>query len=164
MRAPGDHPHRGGAARGEFCNRLNRRLDRRLALPVRPPYALEEEGRLMKAARPLVFVLLVCGLALAAACGDRAVTAPPPPAASADLIGSLLGATGLLQCSNLPYDSTTQTVGIGGRSLSVRRHTPVIPAGALHQPTAITGLPPPGLGADAAHVQTPGAPVAGTPP
>ncbi len=103
----------------------------------------------MKAARPLVFVLLVCGLALAAACGDRAVTAPPPPAASADLIGSLLGATGLLQCSNLPYDSTTQTVGIGGGSLSVGPHTLVIPAGALTKPTAITMILPTGLGVNA---------------
>jgi len=48
----------------------------------------------------LVVALVVSG------CSDRALisapeTAPPPPEAS--LIGGLLGATGLLQCSNRPY-------------------------------------------------------------
>ncbi len=107
----------------------------------------------MKAARPLVVVLVVCGLALAAACGERTLTAPQsaPPAAAArpDLIGSLLGATGLLRCSNLPYDSTTQTIGIGGGSLSVGPHTLSIPRGALLTPTPITMILPTGLGVNA---------------
>src|SRR3989441_5860996 len=87
-------------------------------------------GRPMKAARYFVVVLLVCALALASACGDRAPTAPQPSAPQADLIGSLLGATGLLKCSNLPYDSTTQTIGIGGGSPKVGPHTLTIPSGA----------------------------------
>ncbi|PYP70813.1 MAG: hypothetical protein DMD41_14055 [Gemmatimonadetes bacterium] len=99
----------------------------------------------MKAARPLVVVLLVCALALASACGDRQPTAPQPPAPSADLIGSLLHATGLLSCSNLPYDSTTQTIGPAGGSLSVGPHTLVIPRAALKQSVSITMILPTGL-------------------
>jgi hypothetical protein len=103
----------------------------------------------MKAARPLVALLLVCVIALAAACGDRAPTAPPAPAPSADLIGSLLHATGLLSCSNLPYDSTTKTIGIAGGSLSVGPHTLYIPPGALTRNTTITMVLPTGLGVNA---------------
>ncbi len=103
----------------------------------------------MKAARPLVVVLLACGLALTAACGDRTPTAPPPPAPSASLLGWLLQPTGLLQCSDLPYDSTTQTIGIAGGSLSVGPHTLVIPPGALLKPTTITMILPTGLGVNA---------------
>jgi hypothetical protein len=101
----------------------------------------------MKAARRLV--LLGC-LAVAFACGDHTLTAPQPPALrapapSADLIGTLLGATGLLSCSNLPYDSTTRTIGILGGTLSVGPHTLLIPPGALTRPTAITMILPTGL-------------------
>lgn len=103
----------------------------------------------MKAARLLVVVLLVCALGLSSACSDRAPTAPQPPAPSSDLIGSLLGATGLLRCSNLPYDSTTQTIGIGGGSLSVGPHTLFIPPRALLRPTTITMILPTGLGVNA---------------
>ncbi len=103
----------------------------------------------MKAARPLVVVLLVCALALAAACGDRTSTAPQAPTPSADLIGSLLKPTGLLQCSNLPYDSTTQTIGPAGGSLSVGPHTLVIPPGALTRSVSITMILPTGLGVNA---------------
>ena len=99
----------------------------------------------MKAARYFVVVLLVCALALASACGDRAPTAPQPSAPQADLIGSLLGATGLLQCSNLPYDSTTQTIGPAGGSLRVGPHTLVIPRAALKQSVSITMILPTGL-------------------
>src|SRR5260370_7174205 len=96
----------------------------------------------MKAARILVVALLAGGLALASACSDRTPTTPQPPAPSGSLLGSLLGPTGLLKCSNLPYDSTTQTIGIGGGSLSVGPHTLVIPPGALSKPTAITMVLP----------------------
>jgi len=104
----------------------------------------------MKAARRrLVGMLLLCGLALASGCGDRTLTAPQPAPPSADLIGSLLGATGLLKCSNLPYASTTQTIGSGGGILSVGPHTLIIPPGALSKPTAITMTLPTGLGVNA---------------
>src|SRR5260370_20806571 len=100
----------------------------------------------MKAARLLVVALLVCALGLSSACSDRTPTAPQPAAPSSDLIGSLLGATGLLSCSNLPYDSTTQTIGIRGGSLCGRPHTLFIPPGALGRPTTITMTLPTGLG------------------
>jgi hypothetical protein len=103
----------------------------------------------MKATRPLVVVLVACGLALAAACSDRTPTAPPPPAPSASLLGWLLQPTGLLQCSNLPYDSTTDTIGIEGGTLSVGPHTLIIPPGAVLEPTTITMTLPTGLGVNA---------------
>src|SRR5712664_2262984 len=132
--------------RTHFVVRKNRR-------PRPPFYALPSnslrprgEGRPMKAVRLFVIALLVGGLALAAACGDRTPTTPQPPAPSGSLLGSLLGPTGLLKCSNLPYDSTTQTIGIAGGSLSVGPHTLVIPPGALSKPTAITMVLPTDLG------------------
>src|SRR5256885_1006600 len=86
----------------------------------------------MKAVRRrLVGIILLCGLALATGCGDRTPTGPQPAAPSADLIGSLLGGTGLLGCSNLPAASTTQTIGVAGGTLSVGPHKLVIPAAAL---------------------------------
>ncbi len=103
----------------------------------------------MKAARLLVVALLVCALGLSSACSDRTPTALQPAAPSSDLIGSLLGATGLLSCSNLPYDSTTQTIGIAGGSLSVGPHTLFIPPGALLKKTTITMILPTGLGVNA---------------
>jgi hypothetical protein len=98
----------------------------------------------------------LCGLALASACGDRTPTGPQPAAPSADLIGSLLGATGLLKCSNLPYASTTQTIGIAGGVLSVGPHQLVIPPGALVRPTTITMTLPTGLGVNAVKFQPEG--------
>ena len=110
----------------------------------------------MKAARCLVVVFAVCALALSSGCGDRTPTGLKPPAPSADLIGSLLGATGLLKCSNLPYATTTQTIGGGGGTLSVGPHRLVIPPGALAQPTTITMTLPTGLGVNAVQFQPAG--------
>ena len=110
----------------------------------------------MKAARCLVVVFVVCELVFSSGCGDRMPTAPQSPAPSADLIGSLLGATGLLKCSNLPYATTTQTIGSGGGTLSVGPHTLVIPPGALAQPTTITMTLPTGLGVNAVQFQPAG--------
>src|SRR5207249_9903648 len=102
--------------------------------------------RLMKARRLIApFVLL----AIALACTDRSPTAvAPPPPPQADLIGSLLSATGLLKCSNLPYASSTQTIGVGGGVISAGPHTPVIPPGALLAPPAHTMSAPPRPGAN----------------
>jgi hypothetical protein len=108
------------------------------------------------ARRRLLGIVLLCGLALASACGDRTPTGPQPAAPSADLIGSLLGATGLLKCSNLPYASTTQTIGIAGGVLSVGPHQLVIPPGALVRPTTITMTLPTGLGVNAVKFQPEG--------
>lgn len=110
----------------------------------------------MKAVRLFVIALLVGGLALAAACGDRTPTAPQPPAPSASLLGWLLAPTGLLKCSNLPYATTTKTIGVEGGSLSVGPHTLVIPPGALAEPTAITMTLPTGLGVNAVKFQPAG--------
>lgn len=110
----------------------------------------------MKAARPLVLMLLVCALSLASACGDRIPTAPQPAAPSENLVGTLLHATGLVSCSDLPYDSTTKTIGIAGGSLTVGPHTLLIPPGALAGNVAITMVLPTGLGVNAVKFQPAG--------
>jgi hypothetical protein len=110
----------------------------------------------MKAARCLVVALVVCALVFSSGCGDRSLTAPQAAAPSADLVGSLLGATGLLKCSNLPYASTTMTIGSGGGTLTAGPHTLVIPPGALAQPTTITMTLPTGLGVNAVQFQPTG--------
>src|SRR6266576_6506010 len=100
----------------------------------------------MKARRLFAPVLLL----LALACSDRTPTSvPAAPAPDASLIGGLLGATGLLKCSNLPYASSTQTIGVAGGTISAGPHTLVIPPGALLGPTAITMTAPAGLGVNA---------------
>lgn len=92
----------------------------------------------MKATRLLVVTLCV---SLALACGDHSPTTPAAPrvaAPEASLVGSLLAPTGLLQCSDLPYAQSTETIGPLGGSISAGPHTLVIPRGALSKPTAIT--------------------------
>src|SRR6266576_5687908 len=99
----------------------------------------------MKATRLIVVAL---GLSLALACTDHAPTAAPQ-APQADLIGSLLGATGLLKCSDLPFAQATATIGPAGGSISAGPHTLTIPAGALKEPTTITMTVPTGRGVNA---------------
>jgi hypothetical protein len=107
----------------------------------------------MKAARVLVVLLLV---SLSLSCGDHTPTAPAVPTPDASLIGSLLGPTGLLKCSNLPYASTTKTIGILGGTISAGPHTLVIPPGALTAPTTITMTAPTGQGVNAVKFQPAG--------
>jgi len=112
----------------------------------------------MKATRLVVVALC---LSLALACGDRTPTAAPqappaPPVPQADLIGSLVGATGLLKCSNLPYASNTATIGPAGGTISAGPHTLFIPPGALSAPTSITMTAPTGLGVNAVKFQPAG--------
>lgn len=113
----------------------------------------------MKARRLIASVLL---LAVALACTDHTPTAPVAPVApvapapEASLIGSLLGATGLLKCSNLPYASDTQTIGALGGILRAGPHSLVIPPGALLGPTTITMTAPTGLGVNAVKFQPEG--------
>ena len=108
----------------------------------------------MKARRLIASVLL---LAVALACTDRTPTSvPAAPAPDASLIGSLLGATGLLKCSNLPYASSTKTIGALGGTISAGPHTLVIPPGALLNPTTITMTAPTGLGVNAVKFQPEG--------
>ncbi len=102
----------------------------------------------MKARRVVVASVLL--LVAALACTDRTPTSVPvAPAPDASLIGGLLGATGLLKCSNLPYASSTKTIGALGGTISAGPHTLVIPPGALSAPTTITMTAPRGLGVNA---------------
>ena len=99
-------------------------------------------------ARRLIAPILV--LAVALACSDRTPTSVPVvPAPEASLIGALLGPTGLLKCSNLPYASDTETIGPLGGVLQAGPHSLVIPPGALLNPTTITMTAPTGLGVNA---------------
>jgi hypothetical protein len=83
---------------------------------------------------------LVVGATLALlSCTERT---PAGPGADADLVGSLLGPTGLLRCSPLAADSVTQTIGPAGGTLSVGPHQLTVPAGALLEPTTITAVAP----------------------
>ena len=107
----------------------------------------------MKAFRWLVIALVVSG------CGDRALPSAPESAAPtprASLIGDLLGATGLLRCSTLPYASATQTIGYAGGTIRVGPHTLTVPAGALLSPVAITGALVTGGGVNAVHFEPEG--------
>ena len=107
----------------------------------------------MKALPWLVIALLVSG------CGDRALSSAPEPARpipQASLIGDLLGATGLLQCTSLPYAATTQTIGSAGGTIRVGPHTLTVPAGALSSPVAITGALVTGRGVNAVHFEPEG--------
>src|SRR5438093_13716381 len=102
----------------------------------------------MKARRLLIAPVLL--LVIALACTDRTPTSVhAAPAPDASLIGGLLGATGLLKCSNLPYASRTQTIGPLGGTISAGPHTLVIPPRALSAPTTITMTAPSGLGVNA---------------
>ena len=98
----------------------------------------------MKAVRALVVLVLV--LLVSPSCSPTP-TAPATPEAS--LIGSLLGPTGLLKCSNLPYDSSTVTIGPLGGTISAGPHWLTIPPGAVLSPTAITMTAPTGQGVNA---------------
>ena len=98
----------------------------------------------MKAVRALVVLVLV--LLVSPSC-SAPPTAPAIPEAS--LIGSLLGPTGLLKCSNLPYDSSTVTIGPLGGTINAGPHWLTVPPGALLKPTAITMTAPTGQGVNA---------------
>lgn len=86
----------------------------------------------------------LCGAALfiLTSCGERSPLGvePRPSAPSRDWIGDSLALPGLLSCTPLAYDSTTQVVGFWGGVISVGPHFLVIPPGALTQPTAITAV------------------------
>jgi hypothetical protein len=90
----------------------------------------------MKAVRALAALVLVC--LLSPSCGEAPTTPPTAVQQPEALIGSLLEPTGLLQCSALPYATSTRTIGSEGGSISAGPHTLVIPPAALSQPTAIT--------------------------
>ena len=108
----------------------------------------------MKARRLVASALL---LTVALACTDRTPTSvPAAPTPDASLIGGLLGATGLLKCSNLPYASETKTIGALGGVLRAGPHSLLIPPGAVLSPTKITMTAPTGLGVNAVKFQPEG--------
>jgi len=94
----------------------------------------------------VVSALLVAGCLAVAAWSCADVNAPTsaavPAAPSADLIGSVLGATGLLRCTPLPYDSTSKVIGSAGGELRAGPHVLRVPAGALSQPVLISMAAP----------------------
>ena len=103
----------------------------------------------MRYARFLSALLVAGSLAVAAwSCGDvNAPTSAAAPAAaaaapSADLIGGLLEATGLLRCTPLPYASASKLIGPAGGELAVGPHVLRIPPGALTRPVLITAEAP----------------------
>jgi hypothetical protein len=116
----------------------------------------------MKAVRALTVLILV--LLVAPSCSEAPTTPAVPPVSSvpvalaprADLIGSLLGSTGLLACSDLPYASSTATIGVAGGTISAGPHSLYIPPGALIAPTKITMTAPTGLGVNAVKFQPEG--------
>ena len=96
----------------------------------------------MKRMRRLTAVLLVSLAAVLSCLPDRSPTAPAVPPPNASLLGGLLQATGLLQCSPLPYASTTKVIGPAGGTIQVGPHTLIIPPGALSQNVTITAEAP----------------------
>jgi len=110
----------------------------------------------MKAVRALAVLLLVLLVSPSCSQSPTSPAVPPTAAPDASLIGSLLGATGLLKCSNLPYAQSSATIGPLGGSISAGPHTLVVPPGALLSPTAITMTAPTGLGVNAVKFQPEG--------
>jgi hypothetical protein len=107
----------------------------------------------MKAVRLLAVLLAAC--LVVTSCGEPPA-APAVPAPQADLVGSLLRPVGLLQCSQLPFDSETQTIGPAGGIITAGPHRLVIPSGALKQPTEITMSIRTGGGVNGVHFEPEG--------
>ena len=108
----------------------------------------------MKATRLVVVALC---LSLALACGDHSPTAAPAvPPPQASLIGALLGPTGLLKCSDLPFAQDVETIGPEGGVLVAGPHSLIVPPGALSARTTITMTVPTGLGVNAVKFQPEG--------
>jgi hypothetical protein len=95
----------------------------------------------MKLARLTPAALVVTTAALLS-CGESPLSPVSPPQAS--LIGGLLQATGLLQCTPMATATATQTIGSAGGVITVGPHTLSIPPGALGAPVTITATAPSG--------------------
>jgi len=103
----------------------------------------------MKSTRLLLIGMVAFAVANCGEQGPLGVTAPEtrtPVAAVAttgpqnSLLGGLLQGLGLLKCSPLPKDSSTETIGPWGGVLTVGPHTFVVPAGALSHNVTITAV------------------------
>src|SRR5256886_15071819 len=109
------------------------------AVTVTPGRGPSSRSTAMKGAR-LARAALVLTAAALLSCGEPPLSPVPPPQAS--LIGGLLQATGLLQCTAMPTATATQTVGPAGGGINVGPHRLSIPAGALRAPVTITAPAP----------------------
>jgi len=108
----------------------------------------------MKAVRILAVLAAVC--LVAQSCSEPPAS-PAVPTIQADRgSGSLLQATGLLQCSELPFDSETRWIGRNGGTITAGPHTLTIPPGALDEWTRITMSAPSGHGINAVHFEPDG--------
>jgi len=97
------------------------------------------ESTAMNVARLRRAALVITAAALLG-CGEPPLSPVPPP--DADLIGSLLQATGLLRCTPMPTVTATQRVGAAGGVIRIGPHALSIPAGALAAPVTITATAP----------------------
>ena len=97
----------------------------------------------MKKVRLLSVAFVAWVAMVAVSCADPTNPAPRNPGVTGDLFGQVLQLTGLLQCTPLPYDSVTQTIGPEGGTISVGPHTFTVPAGALDTDVTITAVTPP---------------------
>lgn len=88
--------------------------------------------------------LLVWAALVVVSCAEPTNPAPRPQAGlfDGDLIGDVTQRTGLLQCTPLPYDSVTQTIGPEGGTILVGPHSFTVPAGALDMAVTITAVTP----------------------
>lgn len=107
----------------------------------------------MKAVRILVVLIAVC--LIAPSCSEPPAS-PAVPGPEADRSGSLRQPAELLQCSDLPFDSETRTIGPAGGSITAGLHTLLIPPGALDARTRITMSVRTGRGVNAVHFEPEG--------
>lgn len=106
----------------------------------------------MQTPRKLIAAFAAALALVSISCNDSSPVAPAAPAASttaavrpeASLLGSVLGATGLLACTPQPYDSVTKVIGPAGGALTVGANWFYVPPGALDRSVAITAVAPSG--------------------
>jgi hypothetical protein len=93
--------------------------------------------------RPSRWLVLPLAVTLLAtlSCTPETPTAPVAPPEQS-LLGNLLSATGLLQCTPMPTASATATIGPDGGTMVIGPHRFVVPAGALESPVTITAVAP----------------------
>lgn len=108
----------------------------------------------MKAVRILAVVAAIC--LVAQSCSEPPASPTVPPLQADLRSGSLLESTGLLKCSELPFDSETKWIGRNGGTLTAGPHTLTIPPGALDEWTRITMSAPSGHGINAVHFEPDG--------
>ena len=101
----------------------------------------------MNAMRCMRLALLGAAAALVLSCGDSTVgVTSRAPTRAEPLFGLPIDPpaprVSLLQCTALPADSVTQTIGPEGGVIQVGGHALAIPPGALSEPVAITAIAP----------------------